>query len=58
VLDNEWSPWFKSTKSNPNGECVEIRFSADEVQVRDTQDRTGTVLTFARAAWLTSIVEL
>jgi hypothetical protein len=43
--------WRKSSYSgNGGGECVEVG-KADRVFVRDTQNRTGPVLTFSADAW-------
>jgi hypothetical protein len=43
--------WRKSSYSgNGGGECVEVS-QADRIFVRDTQDRTGPVLTFSANAW-------
>jgi uncharacterized protein DUF397 len=45
------SNWRKSSYSGSNGgECVEAA-SAETVQVRDTADRNGPVLTFTADAW-------
>ena len=45
------SIWRKSTYSGDNGgECVEVAM-AGAVLVRDTTDRTGSVLTFTAEAW-------
>ena len=45
------SVWRKSSHSGDNGgECVEVA-TAEAVLVRDTTDRTGTVLTFSADAW-------
>jgi hypothetical protein len=43
--------WRKSTHSGLNGSCVEVRCVATTVQVRDTKDRTGPVLSFSTPAW-------
>jgi hypothetical protein len=43
--------WRKSSYSgNGGGNCVEVG-QAGGVLVRDTQDRTGPVLTFSADAW-------
>jgi hypothetical protein len=45
------SNWRKSSYSGSNGgECVEVA-SAEAVQVRDTNDRNGPVLTYTAEAW-------
>jgi hypothetical protein len=48
LLDRNWR---KSTYSSSNGSCVEVRRLAHAVEVRDTKDRTGPVLTFSADAW-------
>ena len=40
--------WRKSSHSGSNGHCVEV---ADGVQVRDSKDPDGPVLSFTPAAW-------
>lgn len=42
--------WAKSSYSFSNGNCVEARQDGT-VQVRDSQDKDGPVLTFTPAAW-------
>lgn len=43
--------WFKSSRSAENPACVEVRFVPDAIDVRDSKNPTGPVLTFPRAAW-------
>ncbi|MGC4867745.1 DUF397 domain-containing protein [Micromonospora sp. DT53] len=45
--------WRVSTRSGNGGDtCVEVADNLpDQVLVRDSTDRAGTVLTFAPAAW-------
>jgi hypothetical protein len=50
--------WIKSSKSNTDGSCVEMRRPEDAVQIRDTkQNGLGPILTMDRlafGAWLNS----
>lgn len=44
--------WKKSIKSGSNGgSCVEVRSHDDMIQVRDTKDRNGSILTFTADEW-------
>ncbi len=43
--------WRSSSRSGADGRCVEVRRVGDTVQVRDSKDRTGAVLTFTLAEW-------
>ena len=46
------TPWKKSTRSGGNGgQCVEVRRHDGEIQVRDSKDLGGPVLTFTSAEW-------
>ncbi|MDW5324260.1 DUF397 domain-containing protein [Plantactinospora sp. KLBMP9567] len=38
--------WKKSTRSNGSDSCVEARTGDGRVQIRDSKDRTGPVLSF------------
>jgi hypothetical protein len=44
--------WRKSSYSgNGGGECVEVASDVTRMLVRDTKNRTGTVLRFTPDAW-------
>jgi hypothetical protein len=44
--------WRKASYSAGNGGgCIEVADHANRVHVRDTQNRTGPVLTITPAAW-------
>ena len=43
--------WRKSSRSGSEGSCVEVRRLPAAIQVRDTKDRTGPVLSFPAEAW-------
>jgi hypothetical protein len=42
--------WHKSSRSADGG-CVEVRTDADAVQVRDSKNRDGALLTFTHREW-------
>jgi hypothetical protein len=44
--------WRTSDRSGGNGACVEVRQIDGCVEVRDSKDRFGPVLTFSPAEWL------
>jgi hypothetical protein len=48
LLDRNWR---KSTYSSTNGSCVEVRRLPDAIEVRDTKDRNGPVLSFSAESW-------
>ncbi|HUZ23181.1 MAG TPA: DUF397 domain-containing protein [Streptosporangiaceae bacterium] len=51
--------WAKSSHSDPNGgNCVEARDTGHAVQVRDSKNPDGPVLTFAKAGWLAFTTEI
>lgn len=50
--------WFKSSRSANNAACIEVRFVAGTVGVRDTKDRTGPALAFNAATWTTFVTAL
>lgn len=45
------SEWIKAAASGSSGNCVEMRRLGDIVQVRDSKDPKGPVLSFTPAEW-------
>lgn len=43
--------WFKSSRSQHGGECVEVCHAADRVGVRDSKHPGGPELWFSGEAW-------
>jgi hypothetical protein len=50
--------WRKSSRSVANGACVEAAACKGAALIRDSADRTGTVLRYSAAAWRTFIVRI
>ena len=48
MLDHSWR---KSTRSGSNGQCVEVRRTGDTIELRDSKDRSGPVLSFTLGEW-------
>jgi hypothetical protein len=49
---NTDTPWVKATRSGGNGgACVEVRRRDGNIQVRDSKNPEGLVLTFTPAEW-------
>jgi hypothetical protein len=49
--DTNRAEWRTSSYSNNGGDCVEVAPGGGVVGVRDTKDRTSTVLAFEPRAW-------
>ncbi|OLB79200.1 MAG: hypothetical protein AUI14_11025 [Actinobacteria bacterium 13_2_20CM_2_71_6] len=46
------TPWIKAARSGGNnGACVEVRRRDDRVEVRDSKDPDGPILSFTRDEW-------
>jgi len=43
--------WRKSSRSSDTANCVEVAISATEVDVRDSKDQRGPVLSYAAPSW-------
>lgn len=51
--------WFKSSYSGgEGGECVEVAADRAAIHVRDSKERNGPQLAFARDAWAGFVADL
>ena len=50
-----YTEWRKSTRSGNQSNCVMVRSSDRTVQVKDSKDPEGPVLTFTHDEWRTFV---
>lgn len=50
--------WHKSSYSGEEANCVERRVTSASVDVRDSKDKEGAVLTFGPGAWMAFVADL
>lgn len=48
---DEHAQWFKSSYSNGNGNCVEVRRGGTAVGARDSKQQAGPVMLVSRESW-------
>jgi len=49
------TPWIKASKSASNNDCVELRRNGGQIELRDSKNPDGAVLSFTPSqieAWL------
>ena len=49
------SEWRKSSASSSNANCVEVRGQGEAVDVRDSKNPDGPVLSFGSGEWATFV---
>ncbi|MFI6048219.1 DUF397 domain-containing protein [Nocardia sp. NPDC051321] len=52
TVDLTGAEWFKSSYSNPDGDCVEVAFlDSGLIGVRDSKNPNGSALLFTHGDW-------
>ncbi|GAA2330733.1 hypothetical protein GCM10009854_01980 [Saccharopolyspora halophila] len=50
-MTHELHGWRTASHSGAGADCVEVSVGRELVEVRDSEDRGGSVLTFSRRQW-------
>jgi Domain of unknown function (DUF397) len=50
-MERQYDGWRTASYSNGNAECVEVGLAVETIAVRDSQNRSGAVLTIPAGAW-------
>lgn len=59
IVDLSGARWRKSAHSGANGDCVEVAGNLPgAVAVRDSKDRPGPALVFARGDWSSFVADV
>ena len=59
MTDERPNSWFKSSRSGPqNNSCVEARFTAQGIDIRDSKDPAGGRLHFNFRVWRDFVTRL
>jgi hypothetical protein len=57
VGSSSWAGWYKSTRSNPSQNCVEIWVDGPVTRIRDSKNSVGPMLACTTES-LSALVEL
>jgi Domain of unknown function (DUF397) len=61
-VSNEGKPsqaeWRKATASTGNGACIEVFVEPEGAKVRDSQDRSGPVMSVSQPVWRRFVLQI
>lgn len=50
--------WRKATTSTGNGACIEVSVEPEVAKVRDSQDRSGPVMSVSQPVWRRFVLQI